>query len=253
MFANDTNYLDQHFLIDTNIIDKYIAFPKFTKKDTVLEIGPGQGTLTKLIAPQVKKMYAIELDKRLKNYLEAIPNLEVIWGSVLDVPIPKVDKIITSLPYSIIEPFIYKMITADFKEMYMLMGDKFVLNVVKQEITKLSVITNSFFQTEILLEVPPTAFDIPPRTDSYIVKMQKITKPLTNKYQIYRELYLLDTKKIKNSLMETLIKLDNLTKREAKEIIKNLNISEEILNEKFDNLSNNNLKLLDKALEKLKN
>ena len=64
---------------------------------------------------------------------------------------------------------------------------------------------------------------------------------------------MLDTKKIKNSLMETLIKLDNLTKREAKEIIKNLNISEEILNEKFDNLSNNNLKLLDKALEKLKN
>ena len=253
MFTNDTNYLDQHFLIDTDIIAKYSAFPKFTKKDTVLEIGPGQGTLTKLIAPQVKKMYAIELDKRLKNYLEAIPNLEVIWGSVLDVPIPKVDKIITSLPYSIIEPFIYKMITADFKEMYMLMGDKFVLNVVKQEITKLSVITNSFFQTEILLEVPPTAFDIPPRTDSYIVKMQKITKPLTNKYQIYRELYLLDTKKIKNSLMETLIKLDNLTKREAKEIIKNLNISEEILNEKFDNLSNNNLKLLDKALEKLKN
>lgn len=253
MFTNDTNYLDQHFLIDTNIIAKYIAFPKFTKKDIVLEIGPGQGTLTKLIAPQVKKMYAIELDKRLKNYLETIPNLEVIWGSVLDVMIPKVDKVITSLPYSIIEPFIYKMITTDFKEMYMLMGDKFVLNVVNHEITKLSVITNSFFQTKILLEVPPKSFDIPPRTNSYIVKMQKITKPLTKKYQIYRELYLLDIKKLKNSLMEALIKLNNLTKREAKELIKRLNISEEILNENFANLSNNNLKLLDKALEKLEN
>ena len=184
MFKNDIDYLDQHFLIDEDIINKYIDFPKFNKNDVVLEIGPGKGTLTKKIAPKVRKMYAIELDKRLKNYLKAIPNLEVIWGSVLDVKIPKANKIITSLPYSIIEPFIYKMIKTDFDEMYMLMGDKFVLNVVDKEITKLSVITNSFFKTEKLLEVPPIAFDIPPRTDSYIVKMEKVAEPESKKYQI---------------------------------------------------------------------
>lgn len=253
MFKNDTNYLDQHFLIDEDIINKYLDFPKFNKKDIVLEIGPGKGTLTKKIAPQVKKMYAIELDERLKSYLDIIPNLEVIWGSVLDVEIPKVNKIITSLPYSIIEPFIYKMIKADFNEMYMLMGDKFVLNVVNKEITKLSVITNSFFKTETLLEVPPMAFDIPPRTDSFIVKMQKITKPDSRKYQLYREIYLLDEKKIKNSLMEALIRLDSLTKKEAKEIIKNMSIPEKILNEKFSNLSNSDLKILDKVLENFQN
>ena len=196
MFKNDIDYLDQHFLVDEDIINKYIDFPKFNKNDVVLEIGPGKGTLTKKIAPKVRKMYAIELDKRLKNYLKAIPNLEVIWGSVLDVKIPKANKIITSLPYSIIEPFIYKMIKTDFDEMYMLMGDKFVLNVVDKEITKLSVITNSFFKTEKLLEVPPIAFDIPPRTDSYIVKMEKVAEPESKKYQIYRGLYLLDEKKI---------------------------------------------------------
>ena len=242
MFKNDTNYLDQHFLIDEDIINKYLDFPKFNKKDIVLEIGPCKGTLTKKIAPQVKKMYAIELDERLKSYLDIIANLEVIWGSVLDVEIPKVNKIITSLPYSIIEPFIYKMIKADFNEMYMLMGDKFVLNVVNKEITKLSVITNSFFKTEKLLEVPPMAFDIPPRTDSFIVKMQKITQPDSRKYQLYREIYLLDEKKIKNSLMEALIRLDSLTKKEAKEIIKNMSIPEKILNEKFSNLCNIDLK-----------
>lgn len=251
MFKNDTDYLDQHFLVDEDIINKYIDFPKFNKNDVVLEIGPGKGTLTKKIAPKVRKMYAIELDERLKNYLEAIPNLEVIWGSVLDVKIPKANKIITSLPYSIIEPFIYKMIKTDFDEMYMLMGDKFVLNVVDKEITKLSVITNSFFKTEKLLEVPPIAFDIPPRTDSYIVKMEKVAEPELKKYQIYRGLYLLDEKKIKNSLMETLIKLNKLTKREAKEIIKNMHLSERILEEKFSSLSNNDLKILDKVLENL--
>ncbi len=253
MFKNDTNYLDQHFLIDEDIINKYLSFPKFNKNDIVLEIGPGKGTLTRMIAPKVKKMYAIELDERLKDYLEAIPNLDVIWGSVLDVEIPKVNKIITSLPYSIIEPFIYKMIKTDFDEMYMLMGDKFVLNVVDKEITKLSVITNSFFKTKKLLEVPPIAFDIPPRTDSFIVKMIKITEPESKKYKIYRELYLLNEKKIKNSLMEALIKLNNLTKKEAKKIIKNMHISEKILEEKFSNLSNNDLKILDKILENFQN
>ena len=129
------------------------------------------------------------------------------------------------------------------------MGDKFVLNVVNKEITKLSVITNSFFKTEKLLEVPPMAFDIPPRTDSFIVKMQKITQPDSRKYQLYREIYLLDEKKIKNSLMEALIRLDSLTKKEAKEIIKNMHLSERILEEKFSSLSNNDLKILDKVLE----
>ena len=253
MFKNDANYLDQHFLIDEDIIEKYVDFPKFNKNDIVLEIGPGKGTLTRLIAPKVKKMYAIELDKRLKPYLETISNLEIIWGSVLDVEIPKVNKIITSLPYSIIEPFIYKMINTDFNEMYMLMGANFVLNVVNQEITKLSVITNSFFDTEILLEVPPKSFDIEPRTDSYIVKMTKLLEPLTRKYQIYRELYYLDEKKLKNSLMESLIKVNGLTKRTAKEQIKALNIPASILEENFKTMNNNDLKILDKALEKLEN
>ena len=253
MFKNDSNYLDQHFLVDKEIITKYVAYPHFTKEDIVLEIGPGTGNLTRLIVPQVKKMYAVELDTRLKSYLENISNLEIIWGSILDVTIPKVNKIITSLPYSIIEPFIYKMIETDFEEMYMLMGSNFVLNVVNQEITKLSVVTNAFFKTEILLEVPPASFDIAPRTDSYIVKMTKISVPASKKYQLYRELYLLDEKKIKNSLMEALIKLNNLTKRSAKEVIKTLNIPESILEENFQTLKNSDLKILDKVLENLKN
>lgn len=253
MFKNDANYLDQHFLIDEDIIKKYVSFPKFDKTDVVLEIGPGKGTLTRIITPKVGKMYAIELDKRLKPYLEEIPNLNIIWGSVLDVEIPEVDKIITSLPYSIIEPFIYKMIKTNFQEMYMLMGDKYILNVVNKEITKLSVVTNSFFKTEILLEVPPVAFDIQPRTDSYIVKMVKVEVPKEKKYQLYREIYLLDEKKIRNSLMEALIKLNSLTKKEAKELIKSLNIPEKILEEKFETLSNKDLKILDIALEKLEN
>ena len=83
--------------------------------------------------------------------------------------------------------------------------------------------------------------------------MVKVEVPKEKKYQLYREIYLLDEKKIRNSLMEALIKLNNLTKKEAKELIKSLNIPEKILEEKFETLSSNDLKILDIALEKLEN
>ena len=83
--------------------------------------------------------------------------------------------------------------------------------------------------------------------------MVKVEVPKEKKYQLYREIYLLDEKKIRNSLMEALIKLNSLTKKEAKELIKSLNIPEKILEEKFETLSNKDLKILDIALEKLEN
>ena len=120
MFKNNPDELDQHFLIDKDVINNFIKVCNLSKDDVVLEIGPGNGTLTKLIAPKVKKLYVIEKDIRLKKYLDKIDNIEVIYDSCLDVDFPKVDKIITSLPYSIIEPFIYKLINTDFKELYMI-------------------------------------------------------------------------------------------------------------------------------------
>ena len=122
-------------------------------------------------------------------------------------------------------------------------------HAINQKITKLSVITNSFFKTDILLEVPPSSFDIPPRTNSFIVKMVKINKPLSKKYKIYKELFYLDEKKIHNSLMETFIKLDKLTKRTAKEYVNSLELPSNILENTFKTLSNEDLKVLDEALE----
>ena len=59
MFVNNPNELDQHFLIDKDIINSFINTCNLSEDDIVLEIGPGIGTLTKLIAPKVKKLYVI--------------------------------------------------------------------------------------------------------------------------------------------------------------------------------------------------
>lgn len=252
MFKNNTDLFDQHFLIDEDIINKYLSYPQFNNNDIVVEIGPGKGILTSKIAPIVKKMYAIEIDTRLKEYLDIIPNLEVIYNNVLDTTIPKCNKLITSLPYSIIEPFIIKLINVEFNEMYMLMGSNYIDNVLNKKITRLSIITNCYFNMEKLLDVSETAFDYPPRTLSYIVKMTKINESnLDNKYKIYRGLIYRQDKKVKNALQETLISIKGLTKRESKELINNLNIPNNILEDKFETISNEKLVILDKYIELL--
>ena len=145
MFKQDKDHLDQHFLIDEEIITRYIESINIKKSDTIVEIGAGKGVLTKIMAPLCKKLIVIELDKTLKPYLDKIENIEVIYNNVLDTSIPKCNKIVTSLPYSIIEPFMQKLITTDFEELIMLMGSTYINHVLNKDITRLSIITNSYF------------------------------------------------------------------------------------------------------------
>ncbi len=249
-FYNDSNYLDQHFLIDTNVINKFIDICNLDKNDNVVEIGPGTGTLTKIIAPKVKQLTVIEKDIRLKEYLVQIPNISIMYESVLNIEIPKCDKIITALPYSIIEPFIHKLIKSDFKELYMIMGSNYVNNVINKKINYLSLLTNTYFNTQKYFDIEPNSFNPMPKTISSVIKLTKKTE-YTKLDLIFKKLYELDNKKIKNSLMESLIQINMLTKKESKEIIYNLNIKDNILNKKFNEITNEELKDLYDILQKI--
>lgn len=242
-FINDANYLDQHFLINEDIIKKIITFTNLSKEDEVLEIGPGVGTLTKLIAPNVKSLTVIEKDERLAKYLKEIPKIKIIWGDAIKTPYPKCNKIITSLPYSIIEPFIYKLKSTNFKELYMIMGQNYVDSVLNKEITNLSLLTNTYFALKELMTIAPDAFNPKPRVMSKLVKITP-KKDKSALDVILETLYDLDAKLIKNSLLEAFIKLNNITKKESKIIVLNLNLPEEILNKQFNLISNEELKCL---------
>ncbi len=243
MFENDSNYLDQHFLIDESIINKFINSCNLNKDDIIVEIGPGKGTLTKLIKPKVKELIVIEKDLRLKEYLDKIDGIKIIYGNALDIDIPKCNKIITSLPYSIIEPFIYKLTKTDFQELYMIMGSNYVNKCVNKEITNLSLLTNTYFNTLKLFDIEPNSFNPKPKTLSSAVKLTK-KEEFTKLDKIFKNLYELNDKKIKNALMESLININNLTKKESKEIINNLGLNKELLDKKFGLISNEELKIL---------
>lgn len=250
VFKNDSDYLDQHFLMDEDIIKKFIKICDLNSNDVVLEIGPGKGTLTKLVASKVKKVYAIEKDVRLKEYLDKIDNLEVIYADAIKCDYPLVNKIITAIPYSIIEPFMYKLCHTYFDSLYMIMGSSYVKSVLNYEINNLALFTNCFFDVKWYFDVPSVCFYPEPKTLSSAIRItpKRDYKPSE---LLFKNMYLLDDKKIKNALMESLIKVKGLTKRESKDLINSLNINDELLDKKFLSISNQELKELYAKLNKV--
>lgn len=235
MFKNDTNFLDQHFLVDENIIKIFIDSCEITKDDIVLEVGPGKGVLTKYLKEQANKLLVIEKDVRLMPFLK---DYDVTYRDVLHCDIPDVNKIVTSLPYSITEPFLYKLLDVNFDKLIMMCGKNFADNLDSNN-TKLSIMCNLYFNYTKICDVKPDSFNPKPKVMSSLITMtKKGEEELSKKDKIVRLLYKYRYMKVKNALKEILIKLDNLTQRQAKDIIKNYNINEDISNKLFDELSN---------------
>ena len=113
-FKNDTNYLDQHFLVDKSIFNTFIDEANLNVYETVVEIGPGKCEISDIIAKRSKHLTCIEKDLNLEPFLNVLQekhdNVEVIFDNVLHAYIPECDKIISALPYSIKEPFIEKLL-----------------------------------------------------------------------------------------------------------------------------------------------
>ena len=110
----------QHFLRDMSVVETILASVNLTKEDHVIEIGPGQGALTKEILKSGISLTAIEIDrdltKRLKCQFSGVEDLNLLQGDILkikwhDLVRPdKTNKIVANLPYNISTPFFFKLI-----------------------------------------------------------------------------------------------------------------------------------------------
>lgn len=111
--------MGQNFLIDKNILAKIVKAAELSKKDIVLEIGPGFGVLTGELAQRTKKVIAVEKDNQLSQILEkdifsGIKNIEIINQDILKYSIPaklKKYKVVANLPYYISKPVIKQFIS----------------------------------------------------------------------------------------------------------------------------------------------
>ena len=260
-FINDTNYYDQHFLIDKRVINTLIDYSNLKITDDVVEIGPGKGEISDTIAKRSNHLTCIEIDKKLEPFINVLKdrhdNVDVIYGSALDVFIPKCNKIISALPYSITEPFIEKLLRCDFEEAVLIVGKKFADNVMEMNHNKLALLTNSFFVCEKIIDIAPDAFEPRPRVMSSMIKLTKINRDelkTSFKRFVFREMFYNRDRKLKNNLVESIIEFVKLhdkilTKKESKAIVESYELPKSMLNKRMENLSNEEYDLL---YEKLK-
>jgi 16S rRNA (adenine1518-N6/adenine1519-N6)-dimethyltransferase len=98
----------QHFLVDRNILDVIGRLAELGPEDVVLEIGPGQGVLSRYLAGLVGRVHAIEIDRSLEPALSDLPaNVDLVFGDALQLELPQhATKLVANLPYNVATPLI---------------------------------------------------------------------------------------------------------------------------------------------------
>jgi len=181
--------LGQHFLIDREVLDTIVDAPNIQKEDTIVEIGPGIGVLTKELLSRAGKVIAIELDERLipmlETYVEDNPKLEAIQGNALKTPMPTEPyKVVANIPYHITSPLLRHVFLESEvhpSSLTLLIQKEVARKICDTEHAGLLTILVGLFGTsEVLIDVPPAAFLPPPKVDSAVLHIECYPEPLAN-------------------------------------------------------------------------
>ena len=245
--------LGQNYLIDDFKRKKIIEYAKITKEDTVLEIGPGIGTLTIELAKKAKKVIAIEQDTTIFNILkkrlekEQIDNVELINGDAVKVDFPPFNKIVSNLPYQISSPISFKFLKHDF-DLAVLMYQKDRMNgkVGTKQYSRLSAMLYFKANVKFLTKVSPESFIPSPKVDSSVVELKPKENQIDEEdYKVYskvvKALFQHRNKKARNALIDSRHIIGFKDKKELKLILNDLEDEnpriKELLLERTINLS----------------
>jgi 16S rRNA (adenine1518-N6/adenine1519-N6)-dimethyltransferase len=176
----------QHFLIDSSVAEREIQYAHLKKDDIVLEIGPGKGIITQLLAQAAKQVVAIEIDGRLVEQLQkTLPsNVTLIHSDALEVDfqmLPQFTKIVSNLPFEISSPITFKFLESSFTKAILIYQKDFAARLVAQpgtkEYSRLTVGVYYKAFCRILEDIPPSSFSPPPEVNSCIVELIPRPKP----------------------------------------------------------------------------
>jgi 16S rRNA (adenine1518-N6/adenine1519-N6)-dimethyltransferase len=181
----------QHFLFDFNILKKILRCSNITPEDTVVEIGPGPGTLTKLLAERTKKVIAIEIDRRLieklKENCAAKSNIEIVTANALKFPFESIKgqfKVVANIPYYITTPLLFRLL--EYREkiptMTLLLQKEVAERIIASPGSKdygvLTISVQLYTRPELKFVVTRKAFSPPPKVDSAVVHFKVSPSPL---------------------------------------------------------------------------
>lgn len=209
-------HLGQNFLTNPEILEIIVKNANLSKNDHILEIGPGLGALTAVLAPHVARITVIEKDQRLKKILphslSQFSNIEYLFQDALDYEpnsqIPYIEcqinndaddrvdgtvstfsyKLIANIPYYITSPLINKFLKDQFMsekphkipELILLMVQKEVAQKICAPVGKLNILAlniQTFAAAKIITSVPKENFSPIPKVDSALIQIVPFKKP----------------------------------------------------------------------------
>lgn len=217
--------LGQNFLTNSNVLEEIASAAGIDKDSCVLEIGPGIGTLTRVLSEHAKKVVSVEIDDKLipvLNYtLSDKDNVTVINNDILKTDIPalinehfegKKVKLVANLPYYITTPIILELIKHRdcFSSLTVMVQKEVAERMAAKEGSKdfgsLSVHVQYFTNPEIMFIVPPEDFVPAPKVSSAVIRLDILDKPSVtprdekNFFRVVRGAFALRRKTLVNSL-----------------------------------------------------
>jgi len=183
---NPKKSLGQNFLIDNNIINKIISITNIEKK-TILEIGPGYGKLTsKILEMNPEKLFAVEKDKKLYNYLNNkfnnLGNIKLINEDIINViKNKKLEKnliVFGNLPYNISTQILTSLILFDkwppwYDELIFMfqkeVADRIIAKKDSKEFGRLSILCNWRLEIKKHFNISKNCFYPKPKVDSTLL------------------------------------------------------------------------------------
>ena len=174
----------QHFLNDDAVIDGIVRAIGPQPGQALVEIGPGLGALTMPVLERCKALTVIELDRDLAVRLRRQAGLTVIESDVLRVDFAALAasmgqklRVIGNLPYNISTPILFHLLDCaeHVQDQHFMLQKEVVQRMAAspggKDFGRLSVMLQWRYRIESVLDVPPEAFDPPPRVDSAVVRM----------------------------------------------------------------------------------
>lgn len=173
----------QHFLVDESVVESIVRAIAPARDDALVEIGPGLSALTGPLLQRVDHLTAIEIDRDLAARLRqkhTPDRLTVVEADALTVDFSGFGtrlRVVGNLPYNISSPILFHLMPAADRVLdqhFMLQReviDRMVAQPASSDYGRLSVMLQSRYRMHKLFDVPPEAFDPPPRVVSAIVRM----------------------------------------------------------------------------------
>ncbi|MGD8277262.1 MAG: 16S rRNA (adenine(1518)-N(6)/adenine(1519)-N(6))-dimethyltransferase RsmA [Gemmatimonadota bacterium] len=182
--------LGQNFLVDPNIRRRIVHALRPASDDEVLEIGPGTGAITRLLAGNVRRLVAVELDGRLASDLDAEfhdeTGIAILNRDILDLDLADVCtdtdslKVVGNIPYNITTPILFRLLERRWRPAVILImvqkevADRIVADAGTAAFGALSVGVRTVATVERLFNVRRTAFRPVPNVDSTVLRITPI-------------------------------------------------------------------------------